>query len=68
MQGENGITQIFDKVLKRILLYQSNTSIVALINGKHGKFDYPVPAIKFLNYSVEEICEKQMTALLPDVP
>ena len=39
--------------------------ILELDFGKHGKVDYPVPAIKFLNYSVEEICEKQMTILLP---
>ena len=33
--------------------------------GKQGSFDYAVPALKFLNYSVTELCEKQMTILLP---
>ena len=39
--------------------------ILELDFGEHGKVNYPVPAMKFLNYSVEEICEKQMTILLP---
>ena len=39
--------------------------VLVLDFGKHGKIDYPVPAMKFLNYSVAELCEKQMTILLP---
>ena len=39
--------------------------ILELNFGEHGKVDYPVPAMKFLNFSVAEICEKQMTILLP---
>ena len=39
--------------------------ILELDFGEYGKVDYPVPAIKFLNYSVEEICKKRMTILLP---
>ena len=39
--------------------------VLELDFGERGKFDYPVPAMKFLAYSVEEICQKQMTILLP---
>ena len=39
--------------------------ILELDFGKQGKAEYTVPAIKFLNYSVEELCEKKMTILLP---
>ena len=39
--------------------------ILELDFGKHGKIDYPVPAMKLLNYSVDELREKKMTILLP---
>ena len=39
--------------------------VLELDFGESGKFDYPVKAMKFLTYSVEELCEKNMTILLP---
>jgi len=39
--------------------------ILELDFGKSGKFDYTVKAMKFLNYSVKELCEKNLTILLP---
>ena len=39
--------------------------ILELDFGESGKFDYPVKAMKFLTYSVDELCEKNMTILLP---
>jgi len=33
--------------------------------GEQGTFDYTVPAIKFLDYSVEELCNRRMVILLP---
>jgi len=39
--------------------------ILELNFGENGKFDYPVKAMKFLAYSVDELCEKNMTILLP---
>jgi len=39
--------------------------ILELDFGENGKIDYPVQTIKFLNYSVEELCDKKMTILLP---
>ena len=39
--------------------------ILELDFGKHGKIDYPVRIMKFLKYSIDELCEKRMTILLP---
>jgi len=39
--------------------------ILELDFGDSGKIDYIVKAMKFLSYSVEELCEKNMTILLP---
>jgi len=39
--------------------------ILELDFGKIGKFNYPVQAMKFLAYNVEELCEMNMTILLP---
>jgi len=39
--------------------------VLELDFGESGKFDYPVKAMKFLTYSVDELCEKNMTILLP---
>lgn len=33
--------------------------------GKQGVFDYKVPVVKFLNYSLEEIEQKKLIVLLP---
>jgi len=33
--------------------------ILELDFGERGKIDYPVQTMKFLNYSVEELCEKK---------
>jgi len=33
--------------------------------GERGKIEYPVRAIKFLNYTVEELCDNKMIILLP---
>ena len=39
--------------------------ILELDFGEHGKIEYTVPAMKFLSYSVEDLCKKKMTILLP---
>ena len=39
--------------------------ILELDFGESGKIDYTVKAMKFLTYSVDELCEKNMTILLP---
>jgi len=39
--------------------------ILELDFGESGKIDYKVKAMKFLTYSVEELCKKNMTILLP---
>jgi len=39
--------------------------ILELDFGESGKFNYPVKAMKFLTYSVEALCEKNMVILLP---
>jgi len=39
--------------------------ILELDFGENGKFDYAVKTMKFLTYSVEELCKKNMTILLP---
>ena len=65
---ENRITLPFPSPVIIFLEHTESTPdevILELDFGKHGKFEYPVPAMKFLNYSVEEICQKQMTILLP---
>ena len=42
-----------------------DTVTLTLDFGKHGTFSYPVPTIKFLDYSVDELCENDMFILLP---
>jgi hypothetical protein len=39
--------------------------ILELDFGESGTFDYPVKAMKFLTYSVDELCAKNMIILLP---
>jgi len=39
--------------------------VLELDFGESGRFDYTIKAMKFLTYSVEELCDKNMTILLP---
>ena len=39
--------------------------ILELDFGAHGKINYPVQAMKFLDYTVEELCSRKMIILLP---
>ena len=39
--------------------------VLELDFGEHGKIEYTVPAMKFLTYSVEDLCKKKMVILLP---
>ena len=56
---------------KPIIIFLEHTSItpntvtLVLDFEKQGQFRYNVPTIKFLDYSVEELCENQMVILLP---
>jgi len=50
------------------LEHNSNTPdevILELIFGKQGKFEYTIPTMKFLDYSIEELNNQNLVILLP---
>ena len=64
----NKITLPFPEPLIIFLEHTRNTPdevILELDFGKHGKFEYPVATMKFLDYSVAELCDRRMVILLP---
>ena len=64
----NKITLPFPEPMIIFLEHTSSTPdevILELDFGKHGKFEYPVPTMKFLTFSVEELSKRRMVILLP---
>jgi len=56
---------------KPVIIFLEHTSVtpdkvtLVLDFGEQGQFKYQVPTMKFLDYSVEDLCKKQMVVLLP---
>lgn len=64
----NRITLPFPKPMIIFLEHTRNTPdevVLVLDFGEQGTFDYIVPAMKFLNYSVYELSNRRMVILLP---
>ena len=50
------------------LEHNSNTPDIVVLEldfGKQGKFEYKIPTMKFLDYSIDELNEQNMVILLP---
>ena len=66
--NKNKITLPFPEPMIIFLEHTDKTPdkvILELDFGTQGKFEYVVPAMKFLDYSVEELCNRRMVILLP---